>query len=51
MTIPGLSPTTGATAAQVASYLESLNTFTGGSAPDVSVNVGTAGINGGSPCP
>jgi hypothetical protein len=51
MTLPGLTPVTGATAAQVNAYVESQNTFNGGTGSDVLASVGTAGINGGSPCP
>ena len=48
LTIPGLTPTTGATAAQVNSYIQGLNTLPANS---VGTTVGTGPINGGSPCP
>jgi len=51
MILPGLTPTTGATSTQVSAFVESQNTFSGGSGTDVLTTVGTAGINGGSPCP
>ncbi len=47
LTIPGLTPTSGATAAQVNAYIQGLNTL-----PASNINTTVSGaINGGSPCP
>jgi hypothetical protein len=46
--LPGLTPASGATAAQVNAFVQANNTMAAGS---VNAALGTAGINGGSPCP
>jgi hypothetical protein len=48
MTLPGLSPASGATAAQVNAFIQAANTMAAGS---VNTTLGAAGINGGAPCP
>ena len=48
LTLPGLTPATGATTAQVNAFVTSNNTMP---ASSVSSALGTAGIIGGSPCP
>ena len=48
LTIPGLSPSSGATGAQISTYLQSLNTLPVGTSNNITVG---GPINGGSPCP
>ncbi len=50
LTLPGLSPTSGATAAQVNAFIQTHNTFGApATGSDVNATLGV-GINGGSPC-
>jgi VCBS repeat-containing protein len=48
LTLPGLTPATGASTTQVNAFIEANNVVPAG---NVSSILGTAGINGGSPCP
>ena len=52
LTLPGLSPASGATAAQVNTFVEGANTFGApATGTDVNTAIGTSGINGGAPLP